>query len=134
MHKLDHIGVVVKDIQKANELFEKILKTSSYKSEYVQSEDVSTSFFKIGDSKIELISSNDLDHTINRYINKQSSSLHHFAIRVDDIKIEMDRIVSLGIRLLNDTPKIGADNMLICFLHPKDTFGVLIELCQEINQ
>ena len=134
MHKLDHIGVVVKDIQKANELFEKILKTSSYNSEYVQSEDVSTSFFKIGDSKIELISSNDLDHTINRYINKQSSSLHHFAIRVDDIKTEMDRIVSLGIRLLNDTPKIGADNMLICFLHPKDTFGVLIELCQEINQ
>lgn len=134
MHKLDHIGVVVKDIQKANELFEKILKTSSYKSEYVQSEDVSTSFFKIGDSKIELISSNDLDHTINRYINKQSSSLHHFAIRVDDIKAEMDRIASLGIRLLNDTPKIGADNMLICFLHPKDTFGVLIELCQEINQ
>ena len=134
MHKLDHIGVVVKDIQKANELFEKILKTSSYKSEYVQSEDVSTSFFKIGDSKIELISSNDLDHTINRYINKQSSSLHHFAIRVDDINKEMDRIASLGIRLLNDTPKIGADNMLICFLHPKDTFGVLIELCQEINQ
>ena len=134
MHKLDHIGVVVKDIQKANELFEKILKTSSYKSEYVQSEDVSTSFFKIGDSKIELISSNDLDHTINRYINKQSSSLHHFAIIVDDIKTEMDRIASLGIRLLNDTPKIGADNMLICFLHPKDTFGVLIELCQEINQ
>ena len=134
MHKLDHIGVVVKDIQKANELFENILKTSSYKSEYVQSEDVSTSFFKIGDSKIELISSNDLDHTINRYINKQSSSLHHFAIRVDDINKEMDRIASLGIRLLNDTPKIGADNMLICFLHPKDTFGVLIELCQEINQ
>ena len=134
MHKLDHIGVVVKDIQKANELFEKILKTSSYKSEYVQSEDVSTSFFKIGDSKIELISSNDLDHTINRYINKQSSSLHHFAIRVDDINKEMDRIASLGIRLLNDTPKVGADNMMICFLHPKDTFGVLIELCQEINQ
>jgi methylmalonyl-CoA/ethylmalonyl-CoA epimerase len=134
MNKIDHIAVVVKDIQKANEVFEKILKTSLYKSEYVQSEDVSTSFFKIGDSKIELISSNDLDHTINRYINKQCSSLHHFAIRVDDIKTEMDRIVSLGIRLLNDTPKIGADNMLICFLHPKDTFGVLIELCQEINQ
>ena len=134
MHKLDHIGVVVKDIQKANELFEKILKTSSYKKEYVQSEDVSTSYFKLGDSKIELISSNDLDHTINRYINKQSSSLHHFAIRVDDINKEMDRIVSLGIRLLNDTPKVGADNMMICFLHPKDTFGVLIELCQEINQ
>ena len=134
MNKIDHIGVVVKDIQKANEVFENILKTSSYKKEYVQSEDVSTSFFKLGDSKIELISSNDLDHTINRYINKQSSSLHHFAIRVDDINKEMDRIVSLGIRLLNDTPKVGADNMMICFLHPKDTFGVLIELCQEINQ
>ena len=134
MNKIDHIGVVVKDIQKANEVFENILKTSSYKKEYVQSEDVSTSFFKLGDSKIELISSNDLDHTINRYINKQSSSLHHFAIRVDDINKEMDRIASLGIRLLNDTPKVGADNMMICFLHPKDTFGVLIELCQEINQ
>ena len=134
MNKIDHIGVVVKDIQKANEVFENILKTSSYKKEYVQSEDVSTSFFKLGDSKIELISSNDLDHTINKYINKQSSSLHHFAIKVDDINKEMDRIASLGIRLLNDTPKVGADNMMICFLHPKDTFGVLIELCQEINQ
>jgi|TARA_B110000240_G_C13450795_1_gene432420 methylmalonyl-CoA/ethylmalonyl-CoA epimerase len=134
MNKIDHIGVVVKDINKANQLFETILKTSSYKKEYVKSEDVSTSFFKLGDSKIELISSNDPEHTINKYINNQSSSLHHFAIRVDDIIIEMKRISSLGIRLLNDTPKLGADNMLICFLHPKDTYGVLIELCQEINQ
>ena len=134
MNKIDHIGVVVKDINKANQLFETILKTSSYKKEYVKSEDVSTSFFKLGDSKIELISSNDSEHIINKYIKNQSSSLHHFAIRVDDIIIEMKRISSLGIRLLNDTPKLGADNMLICFLHPKDTYGVLIELCQEINQ
>ena len=134
MNKIEHIGVVVDDLEKANKVFEKILKTSCYKNEYVDSEDVSTSFFKIGDSKIELIASKCTTNSINKFLNKNSSSLHHFAIHVDDIQEEINRISSLGIRILNDKPKIGADNMMICFLHPKDTCGVLIELCQEIDQ
>tara|TARA_B110000459_G_C16271260_1_gene342165 strand:- start:51 stop:452 length:402 start_codon:yes stop_codon:yes gene_type:complete len=133
MQKIEHIGIVVNNIDEANNIFEKIIGKKNYKHEHVISEDVSTSFFKLGESKIELIASKKTDHTINKYLKKNSNALHHIAIRVDNIISEMDRISKLGIRILNETPKKGADNMLICFLHPKDTCGVLIELCQEIN-
>ena len=122
MQKIEHIGIAVNDIEKANSIFKSILGKVHYKTEYVESEDVLTSFFDLGESKIELIESNDKEN---------NTSIHHIAIKVNDIYFEIQRIKNEGIRVLNDTPKEGADNQLICFLHPKDTLGVLIELCQE---
>lgn len=131
MDKIEHIGIAVNDIKKANLVFKSILGKIHYKTEYVESEDVLTSFFDLGESKIELIESNNKDHTVSKFLNSNNSAIHHIAIKVSDIYFEIQRIKKEGIRVLNEIPKQGADNQLICFLHPKDTLGVLIELCQE---
>ena len=132
MKKIEHIGIAVSDINDSNKLFEKIFGKENYKSEIIESEGVTTSFFQIGKSKIELVSANNSESPINKYLQKNREGMHHIAFEVEDIVKEMERLKGEGIRLLNDTPKKGADNKIICFLHPKDTNGVLIELCQEI--
>ena len=133
MIKIEHIGIAVHDIEASNKVFTKIFGKESYKSESVQSESVITSFFQVGESKIELVAATNQDSPIAKYLAKNREGMHHIAFDVVDIKSEMKRLQSLGIRTLNDQPKQGADNKLICFLHPKDTNGVLIELCQEIG-
>ena len=132
MKKIEHIGIAVTDINKSNELFSKIFGKENYKSEIVESEGVTTSFFQIGESKIELVSAKNPDSPISKYLQKNREGMHHIAFEVEDIEKEIERLKKEGIRLINDSPKKGADNKLICFLHPKDTNGVLIELCQEI--
>tara|TARA_B110000196_G_scaffold305471_1_gene303119 strand:+ start:432 stop:833 length:402 start_codon:yes stop_codon:yes gene_type:complete len=133
MKKIEHIGIAVQDIEVSNKLFTKIFGKDSYKSERVESEGVITSFFQIGENKIELVAPTNEGSPISKYLSKNKESMHHIAFAVEDIKKEMERLKNEGIRLLNETPKNGADNKLICFLHPKDTNGVLIELCQEIK-
>ncbi len=133
MRNIEHIGIAVHDIEASNKVFTKIFGKKSYKSESVQSESVITSFFQVGQSKIELVAATNQDSPIAKYLAKNREGMHHIAFDVVDIKSEMKRLQSLGIRTLNDQPKQGADNKLICFLHPKDTNGVLIELCQEIG-
>ena len=132
MKKIEHIGIAVTDINKSNELFSKIFGKENYKSEIVESEGVTTSFFQIGESKIELVSATNSESPISKYLQKNREGMHHISFEVEDIVMEMARLKAEGIRLINDTPKKGADNKIICFLHPKDTNGVLIELCQEI--
>ena len=132
MKKIEHIGIAVTDINKSNELFSKIFGKENYKSEIVESEGVITSFFQIGENKIELVEASNPDSPISKYLQKNREGMHHIAFEVEDIVKEMARLKGEGIRLINDTPKKGADNKIICFLHPKDTNGVLIELCQEI--
>ena len=133
MRKIEHIGIAVKDIEASNKVFSTIFGKENYKTEKVESEGVVTSFFQIGESKIELVAATNLDSPIAKYLGKNRESLHHIAFDVEDIEKEMARLKNEGIRSLNDFPKKGADNKLICFLHPKDTNGVLIELCQEIK-
>lgn len=133
MKKIEHIGIAVKDINKSNDLFAKIFGKENYKSEIVESEGVTTSFFQIGESKIELVAASNTESPISKYLEKNREGMHHIAFHVEDIEKEMERLKNEGIRLLSDSPKKGADNKLICFLHPKDTNGVLIELCQEIS-
>ena len=133
MRNIEHIGIAVHDIEASNKVFTKIFGKESYKSESVQSESVITSFFQLGESKIELVAATNQDSPIAKYMDKNREGMHHIAFDVVDIKSEMKRLQSEGIRTLNDQPKQGADNKLICFLHPKDTNGVLIELCQEIG-
>ena len=133
MKKIEHIGIAVKDINKSNDLFAKIFGKENYKSEIVESEGVTTSFFQIGESKIELVAASNTESPISKYLEKNREGMHHIAFEVEDIEKEMERLKTEGIRLLSDSPKKGADNKLICFLHPKDTNGVLIELCQEIS-
>ncbi len=134
MKKIEHIGIAVSDIEKSNKVFEKIFGKENYKSEKVESEGVVTSFFQIGENKIELVAATNDDSPIHKYLSKNREGMHHIAFDVEDISSEMQRLKKEGIRLLNESPKKGADNKLICFLHPKDTNGVLIELCQEIKQ
>lgn len=131
MKKIEHIGVAVKDITKAKKIFSIIFGKEPYKTEEVISESVKTTFFRIGDSKIELLSTNETDGPIAKFLTKNREGMHHIAFAVEDVKEEMERLKKKGIRLLNNIPKKGADNKLICFLDPKDTAGVLIELCQE---
>ena len=131
MKKIEHIGIAVEDMAKAEKIFSTIFGKGAYKSEEVISESVKTTFFKIGESKIELVSATKDDSPIAKFLTKNKEGMHHIAFAVEDIKKEMERLKKEGIRLLNDSPKTGADNKLICFLHPKDTSGVLIELCQE---
>ena len=133
MKRIEHVAIAVNDIDKSNKIFEKILGYKYDKFEIVEKEGVVTSFFKLGESKIELVSSRNDDSAIAKYLNKHSEGIHHIAILVDNIEDEIHRLQNEGIRILNDVPKKGADNKLICFLHPKDTNGVLIELCQEID-
>lgn len=133
MKKIEHIGIAVSDIEKSNLIFSKIFGKDFYKSEVVESEGVLTSFFQVGENKIELVSATNDESPIHKYLQKNREGMHHIAFDVEDIFSEMERLKMEGIRLLNENPKRGADNKLICFLHPKDTNGVLIELCQEIN-
>ena len=134
MVKIEHIGIAVHDIEASNKVFTKIFGKESYKSESVESESVVTSFFQVGESKIELVAATNQDSPIAKYLAKNREGMHHIAFDVEDINAEMKRLQSVGIRTLTDQPKQGADNKLICFLHPKDTNGVLIELCQQIGQ
>lgn len=134
MKQIEHIGIAVKEIKEAEKLFSKLLNTEAYKKEIVDSEGVSTTFYKIGESKIELLEALDDDSPIAKFIAKRGPGIHHIAFAVDDIVSEMNRLEKEGFILLNDKPKNGADNKLVCFLHPKSTNGVLIELCQERNE
>ncbi len=133
MKKIEHIGIAVKDLEASNRLFSKIFGKEIYKSELVDSEGVKTSFFQIGGSKIELVSSIQSDSPISRYLENNREGMHHIAFDVEDIHEEIERIEKEGIRVINKIPKKGADNKLICFLNPKDTNGVLIELCQDLG-
>ena len=133
MLKVEHIGFAVKTLADSVPLFEKLLKSQCYKTELVESERVNTAFFKTGDTKIELLESIDENGVISKFIDKKGEGLHHIAFEVDNIETEMERLKNDGFILLNDKPKKGADNKLICFLHPKSTSGVLIELCEEIK-
>ena len=134
MKKIEHIGIAVKDLEAANEVYTKLFGTPPYKTETVESEHVSTSFFKVGESKIELLEATDSESAIAKYIERKGEGIHHIAYAVDDIKAEMERMRAEGFIVLNDEPKRGADNKLVCFLHPKSTNGVLVELCQEISE
>ena len=131
MQKVEHIGIAVKKLSISIPLFEKLLNTNCYKTEEVDSEKVNTAFFRQGETKIELVESTDPDGVIARFIEKKGEGLHHIAFDVADIYAEMERLKNEGFVLLNDSPKEGADNKLVCFLHPKQTNGVLIELCME---
>jgi methylmalonyl-CoA/ethylmalonyl-CoA epimerase len=131
MKKVEHIGIAVKKLADSLPLFEKLFNSPCYKTEVVDSEKVNTAFFRQGDTKIELLESTNPDGVVARFIEKKGEGLHHIAFEVDDIEKEMDRLKKEGFVLLNDKPKPGADNKLVCFLHPKHTNGVLIELCQE---
>ncbi len=129
--KIEHIGIAVDDLKASERLFEMLLGAPSYKREEVESEGVLTSFFKSGPNKVELLQATRPDSPIAKYIEKRGEGLHHIAFAVDDIRAEMERLRSGGFRLLNEEPKAGADGKLICFIHPKDSNGVLIELCQD---
>lgn len=129
--KIEHLGIAVKDIEQANKLYEKLLGVPPYKQEVVESEAVLTSFFKVGDSKIELLASTNEDGPVAKFIAKKGEGIHHIAFDVENIELELDRLEKEGFQLINKTPKSGADNKLVAFLHPKSTNGVLVELCQE---
>jgi len=131
--KIEHLGIAVKDIESSNKLFAKLLGKKHYKTESVDSESVITSFFKLEDQKIELLQSTSNDSTIAKFIKNRSEGAHHLAFHVDDIKKETIRLKKEGFVFINETPKIGADNKLIVFMDPKSTNGILIELCQNIN-
>lgn len=133
MKKIEHIGIAVKSLEVSNILFEKLLGTASYKSEDVRSEGVITSFFRTGENKIELLEATNPESPIAKFIEKKGEGIHHIAFDVEDIKAEMHRLKNNGFILLSEEPKRGADNKLVCFLHPKGTNGVLVELCQEIR-
>jgi methylmalonyl-CoA/ethylmalonyl-CoA epimerase len=133
LNKPEHIGIAVKDLKASNILFGKLFGKQFYKIESVESENVSTSFFMVGETKIELLQATHADSAIAKFIEKKGEGIHHVAFDVDDIYAEMKRLESEGFELINKEPKRGADNKLICFLHPKTTNGVLIELCQEIK-
>ena len=131
MKKVDHIGIAVKDLSSANELFTKLFNQNHYKVESVESEGVATSFFQLEETKIELLQATHPDSAIAKFIEKKGEGIHHIAFEVEDIAAEMDRLQKEGFQLIHESPKEGADNKRICFLHPKSTNGVLIELCQE---
>lgn len=133
MTNVEHIGIAVKDLSAAESLYSVLLNTVPYKREGVESEQVITSFFKINQTKIELLEATGPDSAIARFIEKKGEGIHHIAFEVEDIEAEMERLRTAGFTLLNDVPKRGADNKLVCFVHPKSANGVLIELCQEIR-
>jgi len=133
MTKLEHIGIAVKDLSKSITLFESLLNSPCYKTEIVDSEQVTTAFFQNGETKIELLANTISGGVIEKFIEKKGEGIHHLAFSVVDIRSEMKRLKEQGFNLLQEEPKKGADNKWVCFLHPKSTNGVLIELCQEIN-
>ena len=130
--KIEHIGIAVKDLEKSVALFEKLLGKKPYKQEEVKSEGVVTSFFKIADQKIELLNATTPDSPIENFISKRNEGVHHIALHVHSIEEEVERLEKLGFEFISTTPKEGADNKMIVFLHPKTTNGVLVELCEEI--
>ncbi len=132
LKKIEHIGIAVKNLDAANEVYKNILGYDHYKTEEVETEGVRTSFFKCGESKIELLEATNEASPIAKFINKKGEGMHHVAFAVDDILAEITRLKAAGFTVLNDIPKKGADNKLVTFLHPKSSHGVLIELCQEI--
>ncbi len=133
MKKIEHIGIAVKDLKVSNELFAALLGTPPYKTEEVESEGVNTSFFRSGPNKIELLAATNSESPIAKFLEKRGEGIHHIAFAVDDIESEIERLTKEGFVVLNKTPKKGADNKLVAFLHPKTTNGVLIELCQDIK-
>lgn len=133
VNKIEHIGIAVKNIKDANVLYEKLLGVASYKTEEVESEGVLTSFFQTGESKIELLMATNPESPIAKFIDKKGEGIHHIAFDVTDINAEIERLKNEGFVFINEVPKKGADNKLVVFLHPKNTNGVLVELCQEIK-
>ncbi|MDO5978983.1 methylmalonyl-CoA epimerase [Flavivirga spongiicola] len=134
MNKIEHIGIAVKSLENSNELFSKLFGESHYKIEEVAREGVNTSFFKVGANKIELLEATNEDSPIAKFLDKKGEGIHHIAFDVTDIEAEIKRLKNEGFKVLNETPKKGADNKLVAFLHPKSSNGVLIELCQEIKK
>ena len=132
INKIEHIGIAVTDLKKSEDLFEKLLGKKPYKNEEVASEGVVTSFFKMGNQKIELLKANNSDSPIQKFIEKRKEGIHHIALHVDSIKKEVERLENLGFEFISTTPKKGAGNKMIVFLHPKTTNGVLVELCEDI--
>lgn len=133
MQKVEHIGIAVKSLSASLPLFEKLLNCQCYKTELVESEQVNTAFFQKGETKIELLESTDTNSVISQFIEKKGEGIHHIAFEVADMEAEIRRLKKEGFMLLNETPKKGADNKMVCFLHPKSSNGVLIELCQSIR-
>jgi methylmalonyl-CoA/ethylmalonyl-CoA epimerase len=131
MRKIEHLGIAVRDIKAANELFAKLLGKAPYKEESVESEGVRTSFFQVGETKVELLEATRSDSPVAKFLDKRGEGIHHIAFDVADIYAEMERLKGEGFEILHETPKKGADNKLIVFLHPRSTNGVLVELCQE---
>jgi len=131
MRKIEHIGIAVKDIAASNQIFEDVLGVAPYKQEEVQSEHVLTSFFQVGESKIELLQATSPDSAIAKYLEKNKEGIHHIAFDVDDIITEIERLKAKGYTLIHESPKEGADNKIIAFMHPKSSNGVLVELCQD---
>lgn len=129
--KIEHIGIAVKNLEESNQLFKSLLGTAPYKTESVESENVLTSFFKAGPNKVELLQATSEESPISKYIEKNGEGIHHIAFAVENIEEEIERLISEGFKMIHQTPKDGADNKLIAFLHPKSTNGVLVELCQE---
>ncbi|MEL6626751.1 MAG: methylmalonyl-CoA epimerase [Bacteroidota bacterium] len=129
--KVEHIGIAIKNLSDSHALFLRLFQQTPYKEESVESEGVTTSFFQMGETKIELLEATKPDSPIAKFIEKRGEGIHHIAFEVDDIRSEMKRLADEGFRLLNEQPKSGADNKWVCFLHPKDTNGVLVELCQS---
>ncbi|MEY3679150.1 MAG: hypothetical protein RI924_1291 [Bacteroidota bacterium] len=133
MKHIEHIGIAVRDLAASCELYERLLGVKHYKIEAVESEQVNTAFFKTGENKIELLEASGEQSVLHKFLEKRGEGIHHIAFAVDDIYAEMERLKQEGFTLLNETPKNGADNKLVCFVHPKDASGVLVELCQEIK-
>ena len=133
MKKIEHIGIAVSNLDKANDIYSNILGVGPYKNETVETEGVITSFFKCDNIKIELLQGVKKNNPISKFIEKRGEGIHHIAFEVKNIKSEIKRLKNLGFKIINETPKKGADNKLICFVHPKDTNHVLIELCQTIK-
>lgn len=131
MRKIEHLGIAVKDLKSANALFKRLLGSEHYKEEQVAGEGVNTSFFQVGETKIELLEASREDSPIFKFIEKKSEGIHHIAFDVEDIHAEVLRLKAAGFDILNETPKEGADNKLVVFLHPRSTNGVLVELCQN---
>ena len=131
MQKIEHIGIAVKSFSSSIPLFEKLLNTTCYKTEFVETEQVNTAFFRKGETKIELLEGTTDEGIIAKYIQRKGEGMHHIAFEVADINSEIERLKAEGFVILNDTPRKGADNKMICFLHPKHTNGVLVELCME---